>query len=339
MAKANGWVKIHRKILVTELTASQFKFFVGAILLAKTLNSPNPGLVDLSVRQLASELRMSRSEVWRREKELEEMEMLNLSDKGFTINNYEYYQTGKGVSPTGQLRDTGTTCWICGQPEILPPMKDYSAWLAARFQEHHIIPTSKDGTEEPDNKVQLCQLCHKQAHHHQLDVKRALSVASQKRLELLQSKTVPHTGQSLIESVPPTGLKVPPEGLKVPPTGLSVPPRESKTDNKKEKNIKKIKKENVTNNFNLFWQAYPRKVAKVDAEKTFNKINPDEQLLNIILAAIKKAGKSEGWLKESGKFIPHPTTWLNGRRWEDEVVSTGSGQGRKLGEDKWPKHL
>ena len=77
---------------------------MGAILLAKTLNSPNPGLVDLSIRQLADELRMSRSEVWRREKELEEMEMLTLLDKGFTINNYEYYQTGKGVPSTGHTK-------------------------------------------------------------------------------------------------------------------------------------------------------------------------------------------------------------------------------------------
>ncbi len=106
MAKTNGWVKIHRKILATRLPASQFKFFVGAILLAKTLKSPNPGLVDLSVRQLADELRMSRSEVWRREKELEEMKMVTLLEKGFIINNYKYYQTGKGVPPTGQEKET-----------------------------------------------------------------------------------------------------------------------------------------------------------------------------------------------------------------------------------------
>ncbi|GAH52850.1 unnamed protein product, partial [marine sediment metagenome] len=134
MPKGAGWVKIHRKILMTEFTPSQFKFFVGAILLAKSPKSQDSGLVDLSVRQLADELRMSRSEVWRRERELEKMEMITLSDKGFVINNYDYYQIGKTVPPTGQLRDTGTICWVCLEHELLPPMKDYPNWLAARFQ-------------------------------------------------------------------------------------------------------------------------------------------------------------------------------------------------------------
>ena len=108
MAKGDGWVKIHRKILATELTASQFKFFVGAILLAKSPKSKDSGLVALSVRQLATELRMSRSEVQRREKELEASGMLTLLDKGFVINNYSYYQTGKGVPPAGHPKDEET---------------------------------------------------------------------------------------------------------------------------------------------------------------------------------------------------------------------------------------
>ncbi len=106
MAKKNGWVKLHRKILATPLSSSQFKFFVGTILLAKTLKSPNPGLVDYTIRELSNELHMSRSEVWRREKELEKMEMLTLLEKGFIINNYKYYQTGIGVPPTGQEKET-----------------------------------------------------------------------------------------------------------------------------------------------------------------------------------------------------------------------------------------
>ncbi|MNY63023.1 hypothetical protein D3C86_1999290 [compost metagenome] len=28
---------------------------------------------------------------------------------------------------------------------------------------------------------------------------------------------------------------------------------------------------------------------------------------------------SHDWLKDGGKYVPMPTTWLNGRRWEDEV--------------------
>lgn len=68
-----------------------------------------------------------------------------------------------------------------------------------------------------------------------------------------------------------------------------------------------------------FWNAYPKKVAKVAAEKAFNKINPDEELLGKILAGLENFKKSDGWAKDGGRFIPHPVTWLNNRRWEDEV--------------------
>lgn len=105
MARAKGWVKLHRKILDTKLSASQFKFFVGAILLAKSPKSKDSGLVDLTVRELATELGMCHVEVWRREKELEARKMITLLKKGFAINGYNYYQTGKTVTPTKQPMD------------------------------------------------------------------------------------------------------------------------------------------------------------------------------------------------------------------------------------------
>jgi hypothetical protein len=29
--------------------------------------------------------------------------------------------------------------------------------------------------------------------------------------------------------------------------------------------------------------------------------------------------RTPGWLEADGQFIPHPASWLNGRRWEDEL--------------------
>jgi DNA replication protein DnaC len=34
---------------------------------------------------------------------------------------------------------------------------------------------------------------------------------------------------------------------------------------------------------------------------------------------LEKQKVSTEWLKDGGQFIPHPATWLNGRRWEDEA--------------------
>lgn len=79
------------------------------------------------------------------------------------------------------------------------------------------------------------------------------------------------------------------------------------------------------NDFEKFWAAFPRKDAKVQAEKAFAKLCPNEQLLADILAGIKRAETSEQWRKDEGKFIPYASTWLNQRRWEDAGTrGTGS---------------
>jgi hypothetical protein len=101
--KSNGWVKIYSKILEEDLTPSQFKFFVGSILLANPPKTNGAGTVDLTIRQMADALKMSRSEIWRREKELAELGLIKFKDTGFLVTKYEYYQSGqKTVPPTGQ---------------------------------------------------------------------------------------------------------------------------------------------------------------------------------------------------------------------------------------------
>lgn len=70
--------------------------------------------------------------------------------------------------------------------------------------------------------------------------------------------------------------------------------------------------------FEKFWTAYPKKKSRGQAEKAFSKINPDEQLLATMIAKIGQAKTSEEWMKERGKYIPHPATWLNAKGWEDE---------------------
>lgn len=70
--------------------------------------------------------------------------------------------------------------------------------------------------------------------------------------------------------------------------------------------------------FEAFWAAYPRKTAKPDAVKAFARLKPGEPVLQAMLAALARQAASEQWTKDGGQFIPHPATWLNKRRWEDE---------------------
>lgn len=68
--------------------------------------------------------------------------------------------------------------------------------------------------------------------------------------------------------------------------------------------------------FDVFWKAYPKKVGKADARKKFKKIDVD---VDVLLDALNKQKRSEQWNKDNGQYIPNPSTWLNQRRWEDEL--------------------
>ena len=78
-------------------------------------------------------------------------------------------------------------------------------------------------------------------------------------------------------------------------------------------------KSSCANDFARFWSAYPRKKSKGQAERAFAKLNPNEQLMGLMLSAIERAKTSEPWLEQAGKFIPYPASWLNAKGWEDEL--------------------
>ena len=71
--------------------------------------------------------------------------------------------------------------------------------------------------------------------------------------------------------------------------------------------------------FDTFWREYPRKVGKGDARKKFAKALTKTSL-DKIMAALERVKESDQWTKDGGQFIPHPATWLNQERWDDEVA-------------------
>jgi hypothetical protein len=75
-------------------------------------------------------------------------------------------------------------------------------------------------------------------------------------------------------------------------------------------------------NFSLFYLAYPKHEAKKKALDAWKKIKPTDGLLDTILKAVEKQKTHKAALKARGGFVPEwplPVTWLNGRRWEDEI--------------------
>lgn len=93
-------------------------------------------------------------------------------------------------------------------------------------------------------------------------------------------------------------------------------------EEKRREEVKQIPSSPV--GFGEFWAAYPKKKAKGDAIRAWSKLKPDQSLKTEIMSAIEKAKRSDDWTKDGGQYIPHPASWLNGRRWEDSFEETQS---------------
>lgn len=87
-----------------------------------------------------------------------------------------------------------------------------------------------------------------------------------------------------------------------------------KPDNKPDKHSARVNQEAQ---FKTFWDAYPRKEGKKKALEKWKRLNPDPELFGRIMAGLDRALRSEQWRRG---VIPHPTTWLNGERWEDDLM-------------------
>jgi hypothetical protein len=89
------------------------------------------------------------------------------------------------------------------------------------------------------------------------------------------------------------------------------------TNNKQE--CKELKNNIYTSEFLTFYQNYPKHIGKEPAWKAWKKHNGNLPPLADLISKINEFKETEDWKKENGKFIPHPATWLNGKRWEDEL--------------------
>ena len=68
--------------------------------------------------------------------------------------------------------------------------------------------------------------------------------------------------------------------------------------------------------FDIFWDVYPVKKDKQRAKEAWQKIDPDDEMTSMMVKAVFQQTMSDEWQRG---YIPRPTTWLNGKRWEDEM--------------------
>ena len=131
------------------------------------------------------------------------------------------------------------------------------------------------------------------------------------------SKIPPCPGHSPADSgMIPEGSVKPPEPLR--------PERKGKEQGK-EQGPRKRAATSPDPHFDEFWAAYPRKTDKGNARKAWAKALKKTKPEVLIAAAAALAATNPDW-----KFTAHPTTWLNGERWEDQpltLITGGAGNG------------
>jgi len=79
----------------------------------------------------------------------------------------------------------------------------------------------------------------------------------------------------------------------------------------------------AANHFAAFWQGWPKKAGKVDAERAFAKLSPDDQAKAAERAAAWFAARPDV-VADLGnparyRYVLHASTWLNQARWQDEA--------------------
>ena len=78
--------------------------------------------------------------------------------------------------------------------------------------------------------------------------------------------------------------------------------------------------ENISDPFEVFWWTYPRRIGKGATRTAFARAKKKADVLHILNAAHQYSAfcVEQGTEKQ---FIPHPSTWLNQERWDDDLES------------------
>ena len=96
------------------------------------------------------------------------------------------------------------------------------------------------------------------------------------------------------------------------------------TEKEKEKEDEKEDGRIISDRFEMFWKEYPKRVGKKYARLVFLKLKPTGLLLQKMLMTLQAYKQTEQW--QDIKYIPHPSTWLNQERWEDDLSIVTGGK-------------
>ena len=72
--------------------------------------------------------------------------------------------------------------------------------------------------------------------------------------------------------------------------------------------------------FERFWSVWEKRIDKAEALQVWCRLEPDEELLEMIVKDVEIRMQSEEWTKENRQYCPSPARYLRRRKWEDQVI-------------------
>lgn len=142
------------------------------------------------------------------------------------------------------------------------------------------------------------------------------------KLTPLSSSGVVHTGDRLTPlKVVETGVRPGGRGVTTGPRGVTAMAPESSEPSR---TVSPLPPDGVASGrgnlgFEDFEAAYPKKVGAAAAARRWQRINPSQDLVRTMLAAIAVQAKTQRWLREEGRAIPDPAKWLRNQGWLDDL--------------------
>jgi predicted transcriptional regulator len=144
--------------------------------------------------------------------------------------------------------------------------------------------------------------------------------------ELVEAQCIEKEFRGRYQSARYRVLQVDPRGTKMSIVETKVSDEGTKMSSRSDKNVhititteqEPLKQEplnDISTKFDQFWKLYPRKVGKGKARQAFEKAL-EKTNIDTILAGVEAYVYHEGY--NDMEFIAHPTSWLNGERWDDE---------------------
>lgn len=101
--------------------------------------------------------------------------------------------------------------------------------------------------------------------------------------------------------------------------------RQCITENTQESTTENSRKESgptkaeLLASFERFYETYPKKKSRGDAEKAWLKLKPSERLTRQIIQKVVEYRTTRQWHKDNGQFIPYPASFINQKRYLDDI--------------------